>query len=70
MDRDGFMRSLAGLDRYMTKHIYNWNQWNQWTKKSSIRQAVKGIEKGKEKPSIKLYHQRDIVEQYGQVNMK
>jgi hypothetical protein len=22
MDRDGFMRSLEGLDRYMTEHIY------------------------------------------------
>jgi hypothetical protein len=59
MDKYGFMRSLEGIDRYMINHIYNSNQI------VSRRQAMKEIaEKGKRKLQQKLYHQRDIVEQY------
>jgi hypothetical protein len=57
MDIDGFMTSLAGLERYMTKHIYNWNQL------VTRRRIVKGIiEQGKRNLRQNLYHQLDIIE--------
>jgi hypothetical protein len=41
--------------------------WNQLV---TERKAVKGTtEQGKRNCQQKLYHQKDIVEQYGQVNM-
>jgi hypothetical protein len=47
MDIDGFMRSLTGLDRYMTEHTYKLEPMelvDKWNYLVIRRQKVKGIE--------------------------
>jgi hypothetical protein len=69
MDRDGFMRFLAGTGNMGQMHRNIFTIGISWNQLVTERKTMKGTQKGKEKCQQKLYHQKDIVEQYGQVNM-